>query len=92
MTYHQNQSVKVKVTHTLRKKTHEAIRALVAVGKVSDVSSFIEDAVNKALQEQERLHLQLELEAFENAEYRAEVATYGNTGLEDIQPFLGEKQ
>jgi hypothetical protein len=37
----------------------------------------------------ERLeHLDLELEAFDDPEYIAQVAKFGDTGLEDLQPFL----
>ncbi len=39
----------------------------------------------------ERLeHLELELEAFDDPEYAAEIAKFGDTGLEDLQPFLNE--
>ena len=37
----------------------------------------------------ERLeHLELELEAFDDPEYVAQVAKFGDNGLEDLQPFL----
>lgn len=92
MSYHQTSVQKVKVTHTLEKQTHEALRSLVASGVAKDVSSYIESAVKKALAEQEQQHLELELEAFNDPEYCAEVAQFGDTGLEDLQPFLEKPQ
>jgi hypothetical protein len=32
--------------------------------------------------------LDLELEAFDDPEYAAQIAKFGDTGLEDLQPFL----
>ena len=32
--------------------------------------------------------LELELEAFDDPEYAALIAKFGNTGFEDFQPFL----
>ena len=33
-------------------------------------------------------HLNLELEAFDNPEYAAQVAKFGDSGFEDFQPFV----
>ncbi|NJK44294.1 MAG: hypothetical protein HC933_08425, partial [Pleurocapsa sp. SU_196_0] len=85
-------STKIKVTHTLKRRTHDAVRSLVARGAARDVSSFIEAALERALAEEKRSHLQLELEAFEDESYREEIERLGDTGFEDLQPFLGEKQ
>ena len=53
-------------------------------------SSFSKETVSQTLVTQAKQHLQLELEAFDDADYRTMVAAYGDTGLEDLQPFLGK--
>lgn len=92
MAYHQQQKSKVKVTHSLSKATHEAVSSLVTQGKARDVSSFIEAALQQALLNRQLDHLKLELEAFDDPGYHAEIAALGNSGLEDLQEFLGDPQ
>lgn len=79
---------KVKVTHTLTRRTRDEVHQLVAQGVAKDASDFIERALEQALHEEMLKHLDLELEAFDDPEYCAEIAKFGDTGLEDIQPFL----
>ena len=85
----QTQSLeKVKVTHTLTRRTRDEVRQLVAQGVAKDASDFIERALEQALHAEKLKHLELELEAFDDPEYRAQIAKFGDTGLEDLQPFL----
>jgi hypothetical protein len=40
------------------------------------------------LQAERLKHLELELEAFDDPDYAAQIAKFGDTGFEDLKPFL----
>ncbi|WP_102126039.1 hypothetical protein [Deinococcus planocerae] len=82
---------KIKVTHTLTRHTHSRVRELVQRGEVKDVSAFIEQAVEQALREHKLRNLALELEAFEDPDYAAEVARLGEEGMEDLRVELNRR-
>ena len=44
----------------------------------------------QAAQTEKLEQLYLELDAFDDPEYAALIAKFGDTGLEDLQPFLNE--
>jgi Arc/MetJ-type ribon-helix-helix transcriptional regulator len=89
MPYSQNTTLeKVKVTHTLEKKTRDAVKALVEKGEVKDASAFIEEAVQKALQEQKLKQLALELEAFDNPDLVTLTIKDSEDGMADMATGL----
>lgn len=79
---------RVKVTHTLSSQTRESLKQLVESGAVRDASSFIEEAVQRALSERKFRTLELELAAFDDPTHVAAVAAAGDDGLEDLAAGL----
>ncbi|PNY81178.1 hypothetical protein CVO96_07100 [Deinococcus koreensis] len=64
------------------------MKQLVESGAVRDASSFIEEAVQRALSERKFRTLELELTAFDDPAHVAAVAAAGDDGLDDIATEL----
>lgn len=83
-----NPAEKVKVTHTLTRRTHDRLRELVVRGEIRDASSFIEEALEASLRERKLRQLALELEAYEDPALVADTVRRGDEGIGDVAAEL----
>lgn len=79
---------RVKVTHTLSRATRERLRDLVERGEVRDASAAIEEALTDYLRRRKLERLRLELEAFDDEAFAADVARATDEGIEDVAQQL----